>query len=60
VSQLLHLDPQLVIDADREGFLLQRDNVVRDETPHRLSERFGVGRRQGGVWLEASRADKWG
>jgi hypothetical protein len=47
VSQLLHLDPQLGIDAGREGFLLQRDYVVRDEAPHRLAERFGVGRRQG-------------
>jgi hypothetical protein len=49
VSQLLQLDPQLVIDTGGEGFLLQRDDVVRDEVPHRLTDRLGVCRSEGGV-----------
>ena len=52
-GQLLQLDPQLVIETGREGFLLQRDDGVRDETPHRLAEPLGVGRSDNGVWHQA-------
>jgi hypothetical protein len=54
-SQLLQLDPQLVIETDSEGFLFQRDDGVRDETAHRLAEPLGVGRSDNGVWHQASR-----
>ena len=40
MSQLLHLDPQLVIHTSRERFLLQRYHAIRDESPHRLTERL--------------------